>query len=117
MQLLVIYFLSIIGIAPTLWKSRFDFNERFALLSRGRNIFIFMCIGPDTRTLVASRPWRDIHIRKPFTNWRIGNECGPDRIRTGDLSIANAALYQLSYRPGHVNKKPRLIMRGYNSTP
>ena len=25
--------------------------------------------------------------------------CGPDRIRTGDLSIANAALYQLSYRP------------------
>lgn len=24
---------------------------------------------------------------------------GPDRSRTGDLSIANAALYQLSYRP------------------
>ena len=27
------------------------------------------------------------------------SRCGPDRIRTGDLSIANAALYQLSYRP------------------
>ena len=26
-------------------------------------------------------------------------DCGPDRIRTGDLSIANAALYQLSYGP------------------
>lgn len=42
---------------------------------------------------------------------------GPDRIRTGDLSIANAALYQLSYRPGHVNKKPRLICGATDSTP
>lgn len=25
--------------------------------------------------------------------------CGPDRIRTGDLLIANEALYQLSYGP------------------
>jgi hypothetical protein len=27
---------------------------------------------------------------------------GPDRTRTGDLYIANVALYQLSYRPNHV---------------
>ena len=25
--------------------------------------------------------------------------CGPDRIRTGDLLVANEALYQLSYGP------------------
>ena len=28
---------------------------------------------------------------------------GPDRIRTGDLRIANAALYQLSYGPSYQN--------------
>ena len=56
---------------------------------------------------VASR-LRDIHTSKPFI-LQVGNSCGPDRSRTGDLRNANAALYQLSYRPVVLNNSVRII--------
>ncbi len=41
--------------------------------------------------------------------------CGPDRIRTGDLLVANEALYQLSYGP--LNEKILWAHQGLNLGP
>lgn len=35
----------------------------------------------------------------PLTRHHSSSNCGPERSRTADLRNANAALYQLSYRP------------------
>lgn len=35
-------------------------------------------------------------------NLPLSHSCGPDRIRTGDLSHAMRALCQLSYKPGKI---------------
>lgn len=47
-------------------------------------------------------------MKKTHLIWRVIGESGTERIRTADLRIANASLYQLSYRPRAQPSRERL---------
>ena len=59
------------------------------------------CLDSDSSPTNTITPayWFTWNNHKPRLSWEAGFDGGPKEIRTPDLCNANAALYQLSYRP------------------